>query len=154
MQGTSRSDKGKLARKAVWFIIKDGNLYKRDYSLPLHRCLDRHEANYIMRESTKTCMEITRGPDRWQERSWGKAITCQPWMKMPNNSLRFVTNAKVFSILFINLPSSYIHNTALSFCIIGSWLDWSSTLSGRTYQVCSHDCGLFHKLRRGKGFRY
>ncbi|XP_022158215.1 uncharacterized protein LOC111024751 [Momordica charantia] len=40
----------KLRRQAAHYLMQEGKLFKRGYSLPLLRCLDPEEARYVMRE--------------------------------------------------------------------------------------------------------
>ncbi|GKV28954.1 hypothetical protein SLEP1_g37938 [Rubroshorea leprosula] len=47
---TDKQEEIKLRRKASRYILMDGTLYKRSYSLPLLRCLTPYEAEYALRE--------------------------------------------------------------------------------------------------------
>lgn len=47
---TSREEARKLRYKASHYVLINNMLYKRDHSLPLLRCLDPKEANYVLRE--------------------------------------------------------------------------------------------------------
>lgn len=46
----NRAEARKLRHQAAHYILIDGQLYKRGYSLPLLMCLDSREADYVMRE--------------------------------------------------------------------------------------------------------
>ncbi|GKV15561.1 hypothetical protein SLEP1_g26343 [Rubroshorea leprosula] len=45
-----RQEAMKLRKKAFWYTLIDGVLYKRSFSLPLLRCLHPYEAKYALRE--------------------------------------------------------------------------------------------------------
>ncbi|GKV13482.1 hypothetical protein SLEP1_g24484 [Rubroshorea leprosula] len=45
-----RQEAMKLRRKASWYTLVNGVLYKRSFSLPLLRCLSPYEAEYALRE--------------------------------------------------------------------------------------------------------
>ncbi|GKV48259.1 hypothetical protein SLEP1_g55083 [Rubroshorea leprosula] len=45
-----RQEAMKLRKKASWYTLVDGVLYKRSFSLPLLRCLNPYEAEYALRE--------------------------------------------------------------------------------------------------------
>ena len=40
----------KLLYQPPWYILMDGRLYRRSYSMPLLRCVSAQEANFILRE--------------------------------------------------------------------------------------------------------
>lgn len=40
----------KLKMRAVRFVVIDGELYKRGFSMPYLRCLARKEIDYVLRE--------------------------------------------------------------------------------------------------------
>lgn len=48
---TEKNEVRRLRYFANRFLIINGKLYKRGYSLPYLRCLDKYEANYMMRET-------------------------------------------------------------------------------------------------------
>ncbi|XP_022155342.1 uncharacterized protein LOC111022476 [Momordica charantia] len=47
---TEKIEAQQLQRRATRYLLKDDNLYKRGYSLPLLKCITPDEADYIMRE--------------------------------------------------------------------------------------------------------
>jgi hypothetical protein len=50
----------KLKVKAARFVLIQGILYKKSFSLPYLRCLDKPKTEYIMREVHEGSAEITR----------------------------------------------------------------------------------------------
>ncbi|MCQ4034120.1 hypothetical protein FK513_32510, partial [Klebsiella pneumoniae] len=46
---TEKIEAQQLQRRAARYVLKDDNLYKRGYSLPLLKCLTPDEADYVMR---------------------------------------------------------------------------------------------------------
>ena len=51
----------KLKVRAARFILIQGILYKKSFSLPYIRCFDKPETEYVMREVHEGSAEITRG---------------------------------------------------------------------------------------------
>lgn len=47
---TEKNEARRLKYLANRFLIINGKLHKRGYTLPYLRCLDKHEAEYVMRE--------------------------------------------------------------------------------------------------------
>lgn len=45
-----KAEARKLGRRAADYVIQQRKLYKRGFSLPLLRCLDSDEADYVIRE--------------------------------------------------------------------------------------------------------
>ena len=41
---------GKMKKSAAFYVIVDGQLYKRGYSAPLLKCIDKDKVKYIMAE--------------------------------------------------------------------------------------------------------
>lgn len=50
IEPSSKEEAKKLGYKASHYVLVKGILYKCDHFLPLLQCLDREEANYVMRE--------------------------------------------------------------------------------------------------------
>lgn len=50
---TSKEEARKLRYKASHYVLIDNVLYKREHSLPLLRCLDHDETNYVSRKVPK-----------------------------------------------------------------------------------------------------
>ena len=48
--GSSPDDKKVLRLKSGRYVIYDDKLYRRGFSLPLQKCIDEEDANYILRE--------------------------------------------------------------------------------------------------------
>ena len=39
-----------LKRKSIWYCLINGELYKRSFSIQLLKCLERTDADYVLRE--------------------------------------------------------------------------------------------------------
>lgn len=59
---TFKEEVKKLKHKASHYLLIDGVLYKQGHSIPLLRCLDSEEADYVLKEiHERICDNHSRG---------------------------------------------------------------------------------------------
>ncbi|XP_074374514.1 uncharacterized protein LOC141714917 [Apium graveolens] len=56
-----KNEARKIRYKAARYVVYDGILYRRGFNMPLLKCIDGDECNYILSEVTRAFLAITRG---------------------------------------------------------------------------------------------
>ncbi|XP_074373877.1 uncharacterized protein LOC141714244 [Apium graveolens] len=81
-----KNEARRIKYKAARYVIYDGVLYRRGFSVPLLKCIDGEECNYIIREVHEGICGNHSGVVLLLKKSSVKVTIGQRWKKMPLNS--------------------------------------------------------------------
>ncbi|XP_020208945.1 uncharacterized protein LOC109793890 [Cajanus cajan] len=141
----------KLRTQATRYFVVAGGLYRRGFSAPLLKCIDNHQADYVLREiyegicgshSSERTMaaEVLRAGYYWPTLKgdcveFVKKLHTMPKAREPHPRLgRGITQ----------------HHLPMAFCFVGHRRTWTVPYGKGAGQVSPRRGGLLHKVDRGR----
>jgi len=83
-----------IRRQAASYTVVNGELFRRGFSSPLLKCLDRTQADYVLSELHEGICEIHSGQGLWSLGFLGQNTTGWQTNRMPEHTLISAHNVK------------------------------------------------------------
>nr|XP_025702980.1 uncharacterized protein LOC112803717 [Arachis hypogaea] len=106
-------DKSKFRRQATFFTLLNNTLYRRGYSRPLLKCLDRLEADLVLSEAHEGICGIHSGARSLAQRILRAGFYWPTIWEDSKHKVRSCDNCQKHSPI-INMPAEHLHNSVVS----------------------------------------
>ena len=91
-----RNEGKKMMRRASRYLVMEGILYRRGYSMPLLRCVTPNQSKNLLAEVHEGLCSDHDGGRAYQRRFWDKGFFGQQWLRIPWNMWSGAINASSF----------------------------------------------------------
>nr|XP_025665327.1 uncharacterized protein LOC112764025 [Arachis hypogaea] len=106
-------DKGKFRRQASFFTLINNTLYRRGYSRPLLKCLDRSEADLLLTEAHEGICGIHCGARSLAQKALRAGFYWPTIWEDSRHKVKTCDNCQKHSPI-INMPAEHLHQSAVS----------------------------------------
>ncbi|XP_015965562.1 uncharacterized protein LOC107489321 [Arachis duranensis] len=106
-------NKGKFRRQASFFTLINNTLYRRGYSRPLLKCLDREEADLLLAETHEGICGIHCGARSLAQKALRAGFYWPTIWEDSRHKVRTCDNCQKYSPI-INMPAEHLHQSVVS----------------------------------------
>nr|XP_029145223.1 uncharacterized protein LOC112717554 [Arachis hypogaea] len=106
-------NKGKFRRQASFFTLINNTLYRRGYSRPLLKCLDREEADLLLAEAHEGICGIHCGARSLAQKALRAGFYWPTIWEDSRHKVRTCDNCQKHSPI-INMPAEHLHQSVVS----------------------------------------
>ena len=143
----------KLKCRATRYTFLDGILYRREFTLPLLRCLDDEEANYMLRKYMREYETTIWGQGLWRSRRCDIDIFGRPCTKTRRRWQEIAKSAKVSQMSLLRLQKGWLWCHLLGLLHNGDRPNWSFVQRTRSRNTCNCDYRLLYEVDSSGGFK-